>query len=137
MLALFLLAIQCHGLVEDFRFKVIKCSTDDGQPELTFTIDKEYFEENLSWQADQEGFELQTLKFRIATSDQESAKIRRQPEPVFHRSNRFSNSKKFILVGNVYQKTVPENQLEVNLENECEFFNKISSKEFMSLDLSR
>ena len=83
MLALFLLAIQCHGLVEDFRFKVIKCSTDDGQPELTFTIDKEYFEENLSWQADQEGFELQTLKFRIATSDQESAKIRRQLELFF------------------------------------------------------
>ena len=58
MLALFLLAIQCHGLVEDSRFKVTKCSTDDGQPELTFTIDKEYFEQNLSWQADQEGFEV-------------------------------------------------------------------------------
>ena len=58
MLAFFLLAIQCHGLVEDSRFKVTKCSTDDGQPELTFTIDKEYFEQNLSWQADQEGFEV-------------------------------------------------------------------------------
>ena len=58
MLALFLLAIQCHGLVEDSRFKVTKCSTDDGQPELTFTIDKEYFEQNLSWQADQEVFEV-------------------------------------------------------------------------------
>ena len=55
MLALVFLAIQCHGLVEDSRFKVTKCSTDDGQPELTFTIDKEYFEQNLSWQADQEG----------------------------------------------------------------------------------
>ena len=33
-----------------------------------------------------------------------------------------SNHKKFTLIGNVYQKTVPENQLEVNLENECEFF---------------
>ena len=55
MLALFLLAIQCHGLVEDSRFKVTKCSTDDGQPELTFTIDKDYFEQYLSWQADQEG----------------------------------------------------------------------------------
>ena len=54
MLALVLLAIQCHGLVEDSRFKVIKCSTDDGQPELTFTIDKDYFEQNLLWQADQE-----------------------------------------------------------------------------------
>ena len=54
MLALVLLAIQCHGLVEDSRFKVTKCSTDDGQPELTFTIDKEYFEQNLSWQADQD-----------------------------------------------------------------------------------
>ena len=58
MLALVLLAIQCHGLVEDYRFKVTKCSTDDGQPELTFTIDKEYFEQNLLWQADQEGFEV-------------------------------------------------------------------------------
>ena len=55
MLALFLLAIQCHGLVEDSRFKVTKCSTDYGQPELTFTIDKDYFEQYLSWQADQEG----------------------------------------------------------------------------------
>ena len=61
MLALFLLAIQCHGLVEDSRFKVTKCSTDDGQPELTFTIEKEYFEENLSWQADQEGFEFPSV----------------------------------------------------------------------------
>ena len=61
------------------------------------------------------------MKFRIATSDQEPAKIRRQPEPVFQRLHRFSNPLKFKLVGNVYQKTVPENQLEVNLENECEF----------------
>ena len=58
MLALVLLAIQCHGLIEDSRFKVIKCSTDDGQPELTFTIDKEYFEQNLSWQADQDFFKV-------------------------------------------------------------------------------
>ena len=55
MLVLVLLAIQCHGLIEDSRFKVTKCSTDDGQPELTFTIDKDYFEQYLSWQADQEG----------------------------------------------------------------------------------
>ena len=55
MFALVLLAIQCHGLIEDSRFKVTKCSTDDGQPELTFTIDKDYFEQYLSWQADQEG----------------------------------------------------------------------------------
>ena len=56
MLALIFLAIQCHGLVEDSRIKVTKCSTDDGQPELTFTIDQEYFEQTLSWQADQEFF---------------------------------------------------------------------------------
>ena len=55
MFALILLVIQCHGLIEDLRFKVTKCSTDDGQPELTFTIDKDYFEQYLSWQADQEG----------------------------------------------------------------------------------
>ena len=59
MLALLFLVIQCHGLVEDSRFKVTKCSADDGKPELTFTIDKEYFEQNLSWQADQD-----FLKFR-------------------------------------------------------------------------
>ena len=64
MLALVLLAIQCHGLVEDSRFKVIKCSTDDGQPELTFTIDKEYFEQNLLWQADQEYFKVMIRIFR-------------------------------------------------------------------------
>ena len=58
MLTFFLLAIKCQGLVEDSRFQVTKCSTDDGQPELTFTIDKEYFEQNLSWQADQEGFKV-------------------------------------------------------------------------------
>ena len=75
------------------------------------------------------------MKFRIPTSDQEPAKIRWQPEPVFQRLHRFSNPLKFKLVGNVYQKTVPENQLEVDLENECEF--KMSSKEFMLLDLSR
>ena len=67
MLALVLLAIQCHGLIEDSRFKVIKCSTDDGQPELTFTIDKEYFEQNLSWQADQEYFKvlIRILRTRV------------------------------------------------------------------------
>ena len=58
MLALLFLVIQCHGLVEDSRFKVTKCSADDGKPELTFTIDKEYFEQNLSWQADQEYFKI-------------------------------------------------------------------------------
>ena len=67
------------------------------------------------------------MKFRIETSDQEPAKNRRQPLPVFQRLHRFSNPLKFKLVGNVYQKTVPENQLEVNLENECEFLNKMSS----------
>ena len=33
----------------------------------------------------------------------------------------FQKFSKFTLIGNVYQKTVPENQLEVNLENECMF----------------
>ena len=46
MLALVFLALQCHGLVEDSRIQVTKCSTDDGQPELTFNIEKEYFEQN-------------------------------------------------------------------------------------------
>ena len=60
------------------------------------------------------------------------------PNPLnYHRSNRWSdlNSKlqKFMLVGNVYQKTVPENQLEVNMENECEciFLNCTSGKHIL------
>ena len=70
MLALVLLAIQCHGLVDDSRFKVTKCSTDDGQPELTFTIDKEYSEQNLLWQADQEYFQvpIRILRTRVSSS---------------------------------------------------------------------
>ena len=58
MLALVFLALQCHGLVEDSRIQVTKCNTDDGQPELTFNIEKEYFEQNLSWQADQVFFKV-------------------------------------------------------------------------------
>ena len=56
----------------------------------------------------------------------------RAPNPINYRQSHdgtpidgeisISNHKKFTLIGNVYQKTVPENQLEVNLENECEFF---------------
>ena len=41
---------------------------------------------------------------------------------------------KFMLVGNVYQKTVPENQLEVNLENECEFFYTIVPKSLFQIE---
>ena len=39
-----------------------------------------------------------------------------------------------MLVGNVYQKTVPENQLEVNLENECEFFYTIVPKSLFQIE---
>ena len=55
MLILVFLAVQCHGLIEDSRFEVTKCSSADGQPELTFTIDESYFEQHLSSKADQDG----------------------------------------------------------------------------------
>ena len=55
MLILVFLAVQSHGLIEDSRFEVTKCSTADGQPELTFTIDESYFEQHLSSKADQDG----------------------------------------------------------------------------------
>ena len=56
MLRLVLFGVPCHGLLEDGNFNVIKCNNGNGQPELTFTIEQQYFEDNLSWQADQEDF---------------------------------------------------------------------------------
>ena len=58
MLRWVLFGVPCHGLIEDENFNVIKCNNDNGQPELTFTIEEKYFEDNLSWQADQEDFIL-------------------------------------------------------------------------------
>ena len=56
MLQLVLLAVSCNGLIEDTNFSVTKCNNDDGQPELTFTVDSKYFEDNLSWLTDQVDF---------------------------------------------------------------------------------
>ena len=53
MIIRLLLAVFCYGLIEDDHFTVTKCNNNDGQPELTFTIDKDYFNLNLFWQADQ------------------------------------------------------------------------------------
>ena len=58
MIFLVLLAVLCYGLIEDDKFTVTKCNNDDGQPELTFTIDEDYFNLNLFWQADQVDFEM-------------------------------------------------------------------------------
>ena len=55
MLILVFLVVQCHGLIQDSRFEVTKCSSADGQPELTFTIDESYFEQHLSSKANQDG----------------------------------------------------------------------------------
>ena len=60
MIILVLLAVFCYGLIEDDKFTVTKCNNDDDQPELTFTIDKDYFNLNLFWQADQVGFEIKS-----------------------------------------------------------------------------
>ena len=58
-----LLAVICHGLIEDDKFTVTKCNNDDGKPELTFTIDVDYFNLNLHWQADQVDFEMNSELF--------------------------------------------------------------------------
>ena len=56
------LPVFCHGLIEDDKFTVTKCNNDADQPELTFTIDKDYFNLNLFWQADQVDFEINCEK---------------------------------------------------------------------------
>ena len=58
MIIFVLLAVFCYGLIEDDKFTVTKCNNDDDRPELTFTIDKEYFNINLFWQADQVDIEI-------------------------------------------------------------------------------
>ena len=58
MIIFVLLAVFCYGLIEDDKFTVTKCNNDDDRPELTFTIDKYYFNLNLFWQADQVDFEI-------------------------------------------------------------------------------
>ena len=58
MIIIVLLAVFCYGLIEDYKFTVTKCNNDDDRPELTFTIDKDYFNLNLFWQADQVNFEI-------------------------------------------------------------------------------
>ena len=59
MIFLVLLAVLCYGLIEDDKFTVTKCNNDDDdRPELTFTIDEDYFNLNLFWQADQVDFEI-------------------------------------------------------------------------------
>ena len=61
MFHLVLLAVSCYGLIEDPNFSVTKCNNDDGQPELTFTVDSKYFEDNLSWLTDQVDFKTHKL----------------------------------------------------------------------------
>ena len=60
------LVVACHGLKKDENFNVIKCNNDNGEPELTFTVEKQYFEDNLSWQADKEYFEIEENLYRIS-----------------------------------------------------------------------
>ena len=67
LLAVFLV-IPSHGLKNDENFNVIKCNNANGEPELTFTVEKQYFEDNLSWQADQEYFEIGENLYRISHS---------------------------------------------------------------------
>ena len=61
MFYLVLLAVPGYGLIEDANFSVTKCNNENGQPELTFTIDAQYFEDNLSWQADQVDFKMHQI----------------------------------------------------------------------------
>ena len=56
-----LLAAPCYGLIPDDNFTVTKCNNDDGQPELTFTVNEQYFEENLAWLTDQVDFKTSEM----------------------------------------------------------------------------
>ena len=58
MLLWVFLGAPSHGLINDENFNVIKCNNEYGQPELTFTIEKQYFEDNLLWQTDQDIFRI-------------------------------------------------------------------------------
>ena len=66
MLRWILLAINCYCLIADDYFEVISCNDDDGRPELKFTVDKDFFEQNLNWQADKDCFEMCKI-FRLSS----------------------------------------------------------------------
>ena len=51
--------MNCYCLINDDNFNVISCNDAAGRPELKFTVDRDFFNQNLNWQADQVGF----LKF--------------------------------------------------------------------------
>ena len=58
MLNLLLLAGRSNGLTTDPNFGVIACNNaDNNLPELTLSINKQYFDTNLSWLTSQAGFE--------------------------------------------------------------------------------
>ena len=55
-------------MIADDNFEVISCNDDDGRPELKFTVKKDFFEQNLNWQADKDSFlifQIRRLKFSI------------------------------------------------------------------------
>ena len=118
MFYLVLLAARSYGLIEDANFSVTKCNNDNGQPELTFTIDSQYFEDNLSWQADQVDFKMN----QIFESDKNFCWqfLTRSVLSIFYSYS--WNHEKFTKVLDKYEKTVPEEDLSVRFEPECEYF---------------
>ena len=80
MIIFVLLAVFCYGLIEDDKFTVTKCNNDDDQPELTFTIDEDYFNLNLFWQADQVDFEI---NFEVNLTSKHLRKHYFKPSKVF------------------------------------------------------
>ena len=61
MLNLLLLAGRSNGLTTDPNFGVIACNNaNNNLPELTLSINKQYFDTNLSWLTSQAGFKMNT-----------------------------------------------------------------------------
>ena len=92
--------MNCYCLITDDNFNVISCNDAAGRPELKFTVDRDFFNQNLNWQTDQVGF----LKFITDYSVEQPSK---------------QNQRKFIETADHYEKTVPENELQNRLNDDC------------------
>ena len=70
MLNLFLLAGQSNGLTTDPNFGVIACNNaGNNLPELTLSIDKQYFDTNLNWLTSQAGFKCSIHELSLESKD--------------------------------------------------------------------
>ena len=102
MLNLLLLTGRSNGLTTNPNFDVISCNNADNySPELTLSIKKDYLDTNLSWLASQAGFIIYRIQANWIPD--------------------FRNHSKFTLTDdeNFYKKVIPENELDVNLDDKC------------------